>query len=111
MEDSLPRSTCPCQRRTRRRLLAHPLTQALPETDPARPLTIAETLASFDATPPGRAAVVREPETVAAALARFVALISKALRFSVAASGAFARFWLGRFTRRCARKIPVYRLR
>ncbi|MER6621302.1 hypothetical protein [Streptomyces sp. NPDC000931] len=105
LEDFSPRSTCPCpcRRWTSRRLLGHPLTHVLPKTDPARPLSTAETLAGFDATSPGRAAVVREPETAAAALARFVALISEARRSSAAASGAFARSWLGRFTRWCAR--------
>ncbi|MFB9346307.1 hypothetical protein ACFFUA_02325 [Streptomyces heliomycini] len=104
---AIARATVGCnatdRRELGRRLLAHPLTHALLKTDPVRPLTTAEALAGFDATSPWRAAVVREAETTAATLARFVALISEARRSSAATSGAFARSWLGRSTRRCAR--------
>ncbi|MGW0333117.1 DEAD/DEAH box helicase [Streptomyces sp. NPDC003011] len=60
-----------------RRLLAHPLTHALLGAKD-EPLTSAKALQAFPAASAWRAAAVQDPETAAAALARFVALISMA---------------------------------
>ncbi|MFD0304110.1 DEAD/DEAH box helicase [Streptomyces sp. NPDC127119] len=79
--DAVARATVACDtadpRELGRRLLAHPLTHALLRTKDA-PLTAVEVLEEFDATSAWRAAAVQDPETAAAALARFVALISVA---------------------------------
>ncbi|MEU6181035.1 DEAD/DEAH box helicase [Streptomyces coeruleorubidus] len=79
--DAIARATVACDtadpRELGRRLLAHPLTHALLRTKDA-PLTAVEVLEEFDATSAWRAVAMQDPETAAAALARFVALISVA---------------------------------
>ncbi|MER6616598.1 DEAD/DEAH box helicase [Streptomyces xantholiticus] len=79
--DAVARATLGCDtadpRELGRRLLAHPLTRALLRTKDA-PLTAQEVLEGFDATSAWRAVAAQDPETAAAALARFVALISVA---------------------------------
>ncbi|MEU6196729.1 DEAD/DEAH box helicase [Streptomyces sp. NPDC047061] len=79
--DTVARATLGCDtadpRELGRRLLAHPLTHALLHTKDA-PLTALEVLEEFDATSAWRAVAVQDPERAAAALARFVALISVA---------------------------------
>ncbi|MER5477539.1 DEAD/DEAH box helicase [Streptomyces sp. NPDC002734] len=79
--DAVARATLGCDtvdpRELGRRLLAHPLTHELLRTKDA-PLTAVEALEEFPATSAWRAAVARDPETAASALARFVALISHA---------------------------------
>lgn len=79
--DAVARATLGCDtadpRELGRRLLAHPLTHALLSAKD-EPLTAFEALQAFPASSAWRAAAVQEPETAAAALARFVALISVA---------------------------------
>ncbi|MEU5809100.1 DEAD/DEAH box helicase [Streptomyces sp. NPDC047718] len=79
--DAVARATVGCDtadpRELGRRLLAHPLTHALLRANDA-PLTAVEALEAFPDASAWRAAAVREPETAATALARFVALISVA---------------------------------
>jgi replicative superfamily II helicase len=80
--DAVARAVTGCDTRDRqelgRRLLAHPLTHGLLKPDRDAPLTTPEALAAFDATSPWRTILVRDPGKAAAALARFVALISVA---------------------------------
>ncbi|MEW2030240.1 DEAD/DEAH box helicase [Streptomyces roseifaciens] len=79
--DAVARATLGCDtadpRELGRRLLAHPLTHELLRAKDA-PLTAVEVLETFPDASAWRAAVEREPETAALALARFVALISVA---------------------------------
>ncbi|MFD8428323.1 DEAD/DEAH box helicase [Streptomyces coelicoflavus] len=79
--DAVARLTVGCDtadpRELGRRLLAHPLTHALLAAKD-EPLTAAGTLEAFPAASAWRAAAVQEPRRAAAALARFVALISVA---------------------------------
>ncbi|WP_407288166.1 DEAD/DEAH box helicase [Streptomyces sp. BP-8] len=79
--DAVARATLGCDtadpREVGRRLLAHPLMRALLHTKDV-PLTAVEVLEGFDATSAWRAAAAQHPEKAAAALARFVALISVA---------------------------------
>ncbi|MYT16629.1 Distinct helicase family with a unique C-terminal domain including a metal-binding cysteine cluster [Streptomyces sp. SceaMP-e96] len=79
--DAVARATVGCDtadpRELGRRLLAHPLTHALLGAKD-EPLTSFDALQAFPATSAWRAAAVQEPERAAAALARFVALISVA---------------------------------
>ncbi|MFF3290666.1 DEAD/DEAH box helicase [Streptomyces sp. NPDC003023] len=80
--DAVARAVVGCDTRDRqelgRRLLRHPLTHGLLKSDWVTPRTTTEALTEFDATSPWRTVLVREPEKAAAALARFVALISEA---------------------------------
>ncbi|MFF2807681.1 DEAD/DEAH box helicase [Streptomyces sp. NPDC058000] len=79
--DAVARATVGCDtadpRELGRRLLAHPLTRALLGSKDA-PLTAVEALEAFPDTSAWRAVAAQDPETAAAALARFVALISVA---------------------------------
>ncbi|MFD5699108.1 DEAD/DEAH box helicase [Streptomyces lasiicapitis] len=79
--DAVARLTVGCDtadpRELGRRLLAHPLTHALLGTKD-EPLTSSKALQAFPGASAWRAAAVQDPETAAAALARFVALISMA---------------------------------
>ncbi|MGO4749787.1 DEAD/DEAH box helicase, partial [Streptomyces sp. 2MCAF27] len=79
--DAVAQATVGCDtadpRELGRRLLAHPLTHALLSSKDA-PLTSFDALQAFPDTSAWRAAAVQQPEDAAAALARFVALISVA---------------------------------
>ncbi|MER6843794.1 DEAD/DEAH box helicase [Streptomyces platensis] len=79
--DAVARATVGCDtadpRELGRRLLAHPLTRELLGAKD-EPLTAFDALQAFPATSAWRAAAVQDPEHAAAALARFVALISVA---------------------------------
>ncbi|WP_263239664.1 DEAD/DEAH box helicase [Streptomyces sp. A13(2022)] len=79
--DAVARTTLGCDtadpRELGRRLLAHPLTHALLAAKD-EPLTATGTLEMFPASSAWRVAAVQEPQAAAAALARFVALISTA---------------------------------
>ncbi|MFZ3560804.1 DEAD/DEAH box helicase [Streptomyces sp. BH055] len=80
--DDVARATVGCDttdpRELGRRLLRHPITHALLRAEVDSPLTAVEALASFDETSEWRGVASSEPEKAAAALARFVALISVA---------------------------------
>ncbi|CAL9562406.1 DEAD/DEAH box helicase [Streptomyces sp. enrichment culture] len=79
--DAVARATVGCDtadpRELGRRLLAHPLTHALLRSSD-EPLTSQRALQGFPDASAWRAAAAQDPETAAAALARFVALISVA---------------------------------